>query len=154
MNRFNGFLSLVFVAAFGLVACNGDAAADEQKRKDDSLAAAIAHQDSLTKATTAPVDTTKKVESATTTPDAKTQAGTKTSTTGTKTNEVKTNTSGGATTTTSTTSTTSSTTTPATPADTKTDAQKGGGEKTPDAVKAGPTDPKKTTEKASKSGKQ
>lgn len=151
MNRFNGFLSLVFVAAFGLVACNGDAAADEQKRKDDSLAAAIAHQDSLAKAT-APVDTTKKVETTTTTPDAKTQAGTKTSTTGTKTNEVKTNTNGGTTTTTTSTSTTSSTTT--TPADSKTDAQKGGGEKTQDAVKAGPTDPKKTAEKVSKSGKQ
>lgn len=152
MNRFNGFLSLVFVAAFGLVACKGDAAADEQKRKDDSLAAAIAHQDSLAKIN-APVDTTKKAETTTATPEAKTQTGTKTTTTGTKTNEVKTNTSS-TTSTTNTGTTSSNTSSTTTPTDSKNDAQKAGGNNTQDAQKAGPTDPKKVETKATKAGKQ
>lgn len=137
MNKFHGFLTLAFVAALALTSC-GDSAADNQKRVDDSIAAAVekqkAYDDSIAKAV---VDTTKKVETPATDVKAKEQGGVKPAVGGDK------------------------GTTPAEvkptdkPATNDPKADKGGktGEVKKEAEKAGNTEPAKTGEKAVKGGK-
>lgn len=77
MNKFQGFLTLAFVAALALTSCGDNNAADNQKRIDDSIAAVAkqkAYDDSIAKLV---VDTTKKVETPATDVKGKEQGGVK-----------------------------------------------------------------------------
>ncbi len=148
MNKFHGFLTLAFVAALALTSCGDTNSADNQKRVDDSIAAAVekqkAYDDSIAKAV---VDTTKKVETPATDVKAKEQGGVKPTVGGDKGKtaaEVK-----------PTTDNASGNNKPSDPKADSKDAEKGGktGEVKKDAEKAGNVEPAKTGEKAVKGGK-